>query len=259
MTDNFMLINILKYFIMANKSIGKFYVKIFPNSIFSLENVLIEILYVLKTGIPWRDLRSTIKWQTVYYHFKRFTKNNIFKRLFFNLRKKYINKVNTNILSIDSTFIPNKFGKNKVKRNKFYKNKKCNKISIVADSIGIPVSIIIDKGTIHDSKFFYKHIKDIHIIQNNKCKYFLGDKAYVSNKIRTLLNSFNCKLITPKKSNSNKNHFFDKTIYKKRIFVEHAFQKFKSNRRIDSRYESLFSTYYSFVYLGACKILANKI
>ena len=29
MTDNFMLINILKYFIMANKSIGKFYVKIF--------------------------------------------------------------------------------------------------------------------------------------------------------------------------------------------------------------------------------------
>ena len=259
MTNKLSLIDTLKNFILSNKSVGKYYSKKFPNSKYTLESILIEILYVLKTGISWRDLRSAVKWQTVYFHFRRFTKYNIFKKLFFNLRKKYIALSCTNILSIDSTFIPNKFGKNKLKRNKFYKNKKCNKISIITDIIGTPLSIIIDKGTIHDSQFFNRHVKDITIIQNNKCKYFLGDKAYVSNKIRTFLNSYNCELITPKKSNSNNKHFFDKKIYKKRIFVEHAFQKFKSNKRIDSRYDSLFSTYYSFVYLGACKILKNKM
>ena len=259
MTNKLSLINTLKDFILSNKSIGKFYSTQFPNSKYSLENILIEILYILKTGISWRDLRSNIKWQTVYFHFKRFTKHNIFKKLYFKLRKVYINTIDTSILSIDSTFIPNKFGKNKIKRNKFYKNKKCNKISIITDSVGIPISIIMDKGTIHDSQFFDRHMKDIFIIQNNKCKYFLGDKAYISNKIRVFLDSFECKLITPQKSNSTNKHFFDKKIYKKRIFVEHAFQKFKSNKRIDSRYDSLFSTYYSFVYLGACKILKNKM
>ena len=43
------------------------------------------------------------------------------------------------ILSIDSSFIPNKFGKNKIKRNKFFKNKKCNKISVVSDVKGVSI------------------------------------------------------------------------------------------------------------------------
>ncbi len=243
-----------------DKSIGKFYSKSFPNSKYSLEHILTDILYVLKTGIAWRDLRSTITWQTIYFHFKRFTKYNIFKQLFFKLRKLYINSSNDQILSIDSSFISNKYGKNKISRNKFFKNKNCTKISVIADSIGVPVSIIVNKGNIHDIKFFDKHLIDLMFtVKTNKYKYFLGDKAYVSNKIREQLKNFNCSLMVPKKSNMIKTYDFDKQIYKKRIFVEHSFQKLKINRRINCRYDSLFSTYYSFVYLGACKILMQNM
>ena len=122
MTKQCSLISLLKNYIILNKSIGKFYLKSFPNSKYSLEHILGDILYVLKTGIAWRDLRSTITWQTVYFHFKRFTKYNIFKQLFFKLRKLYINSLKDNILSIDSSFIANKYGKNKISRNKFFKN-----------------------------------------------------------------------------------------------------------------------------------------
>jgi hypothetical protein len=40
----------------------------------------------------------------------------------------------------------NKFSKNKISRNKFFKNK----LSLVTDVNGIPLSIFIDKGSVHD-------------------------------------------------------------------------------------------------------------
>jgi len=36
---------------------------------------LVDILYVLKTGIPWRSARSHIHWNTLYHHFKDKRKN----------------------------------------------------------------------------------------------------------------------------------------------------------------------------------------
>jgi hypothetical protein len=44
---------------------------------------------------------------------------------------------------MDSTFISNKYGSNKIARNKFFKNKNCNKISLVTDINGVPLSVFI--------------------------------------------------------------------------------------------------------------------
>ena len=41
---------------------------------------------------------------------------------------------------------------------------------------------------------------------------------------------------------------FNKKLYKKRIFVEHTFQKLKVFRRIQIRYDSLINTYLFFLY-----------
>ena len=67
----------------------------------------------------------------------------------------------------------NKYGKNKIARNKWFKNKNCNmqclhsarkkvfflcKISIITDVNGIPLSVLINKGTVHDLSFINGHI-----------------------------------------------------------------------------------------------------
>ena len=114
-------VNIIIDCILKDTKLSKYYSSKFPNSKYSLKSIIVDILYVLKTGISWRDLRSTNKWQSVYYHFNRFIKFDIFKKIFFKFRNK-VKHYNPNILIIDSTFICNKFGKNKLGRNKCHKN-----------------------------------------------------------------------------------------------------------------------------------------
>jgi len=85
----------------------KYFVK-HPNSKYSISLILDEILYVLKTGISWKNIRSPIHWNSLYSHFKILTKYFIFKKPFCKLRKK-IKK--GNIYIIDSSFIQNKNSK----------------------------------------------------------------------------------------------------------------------------------------------------
>lgn len=54
-----------------------------------LRAVLNAILYLLKTGAQWRLLPKTFpKWQTVYHHFRRWSRGDRFARLNGQLRKK---------------------------------------------------------------------------------------------------------------------------------------------------------------------------
>src|SRR3989344_1184043 len=109
----------LKLIIINDKHIGKYYVNLYPNSKYSIDDILDDILYVLKTGIAWRDLKSIVNWQSVYFHFKR-----------------------------------------------YFKNKNCNKISILTDIKGIPLSIFFNSGNVHDISFVKKHINDVYYINN---------------------------------------------------------------------------------------------
>ena len=62
------------------------------------------ILYVLRTGIAWRDLpKSYGHWYTVYKRFKRGEEKFLWWRILHVLQKK--KKVNINIIMSDSTTI----------------------------------------------------------------------------------------------------------------------------------------------------------
>ncbi len=82
------------------------------------------------------------------------------------MRNTYFANNKTNIKIIDSTFIMNKYGKNIKAINKYFKNKNCNKISILTDIKGIPLSILFNSGNVHDISFVKKHINDVYYINN---------------------------------------------------------------------------------------------
>ena len=78
----------------------------------SLDDIITEIIYVLKTGISWRNLRLHINYNSIYYHFKRFVNNNIFIDAYNSILNSYLQKIKKiNGIIIDSSFIQNKFGK----------------------------------------------------------------------------------------------------------------------------------------------------
>ena len=257
---NISFINILTKIITSNKYIKKFYIKTFPNSKYNLKDILTEILFILKTGISWRDNRSNINYQSIYYHFKRFVNFGIFKKLFIKLRSTFIKSHKTNVQIIDSTFIMNKFGKNFTARNKFFKSKNCNKVSLLTDINGIPLSALINLGNIHDINFLKPHLNDLYYLNKkyNNHVQILADKGYESKIIRSqILPKYS--LMIPKKSNMKITYSFDKLLYKNRIHIEHSFSKLKVFRRIMVRYDSNIINFNGFLFLALSQIIFNKL
>lgn len=251
---NFNLVFELKKIILATNNLKDSYNTQHTNSKYSLDLIINEILYFLKSGVSWRMLRSTINYKTLFWHYSRFVKNKVFLKLFMKIRNIYINKYigNNCTLLIDSTTIYNKYGINKIGRNKFYKNKKITKISLMTDSNGFPLSILFIKGNYHDNDTFHKHIRDANLLIPNIKKKIMADKAYAANKNYTLLESNGMDHIIPPRKNMliYENYKYDKNEYIKRIKIEQIFSRLKSYKRINLRYDKYIRNYSGFVLLA---------
>src|SRR5271156_4749550 len=178
--------------ILSTKGLQDTYSKSHPNTKYSIDLIIDDIFYVLKTGLSWRNVRSSIKWTSLYWHYSNFVKHHIFLKLFNFFKRQYLHNYiypSTSPLPIslflDSSVIYNKFGVTKLGRNKFYKNKRCTKLSLLTDSKGFPLSVFLMKGNYHDTSIFHKHITDLLLLfPKNKYKTkLIADKGYSCHKI----------------------------------------------------------------------------
>ena len=83
----------------------------------------------------------------------------------------------------------------------------------------------------------------------------LGDKAYGTHEIREYITGQNADYVIPPKSNTKEPWDCDYYLYKERHLVECFFLKLKWFRRIATRYDTLDSTFLSFVYIASIMIL----
>lgn len=253
--------NEIKNIILSSNKLKNTYIKKHSNTKYSLDLIIEEILYFLKSGVSWRMLRSTINYKTLHWHFTQFVKNNIFLRVFQKIKNIYLKNYSQlqQTLYIDSTIIYNKNGTNKIGRNKFYKNKNTTKISLMCDSYGFPLSIFFIKGNYHDNSIFEKHIKDAKLIIPNIQKTIIADKAYAANKNYKLLNDNNFNHIIPPRKNMKlaNTYNYDKQKYIKRITIEHIFARLKIYKRIEQRNDKLLRNYAAFTYFAFSCIAVN--
>jgi len=252
----------IKKIVLNTQNFKYTFLKKHPNSKYSLDFIIDEILYFLKSGVSYRMLRSKANFRTIHYYHSKFVKHNIFFKLYKKIRNIYINKYYTNkdaILLIDSTIINNKFGINKIGRNKFYKNKKSTKISLMTDNHGFPLSILFMKGNYHDTCLFEKHIKDACVLFPKSNKKIIADKAYASHHNYALLKQKNIEHIIPPRKNMKIYHSYtyDKNEYIKRTIIENIFARLKINRRLSFRYEKFLRNFSSFVFLAFSYISIN--
>ncbi len=166
-------------------------------------------------------------------------------------------KNNINIIIVDTTIISNKYGRQSIARNKLFKNKNCSKISALSDKNGVPLSLLFSDGRKHDLRFVRTHIRDIkgHIGES----VLLGDRGYVSKRLKEELRSYQIQLMVMKKRNMKDFGLFDKNIYKQRIFIEHLFQRLKCYRRLQTRYEASIMNFKSFTFLASCILIHQHI
>ena len=84
-TKTDLIVNLLVRHVKANKLLFKSYD--FSNKLqkYSIKEYFIEIMYVLKTGIAWRHIRSHINWNSIYKNYIKLNEHNIFELSYIQL------------------------------------------------------------------------------------------------------------------------------------------------------------------------------
>lgn len=209
--------------------------------------VLSGILWVIRHGVPWRQLPEIYgKWTTVYSRFKRWSEAGIFQKIFYILSRKLYKRY---IGMIDSTYVKAHRTASSMAADKKprligrSRGGLTTKIHMLADVDGKPRDVIITGGEVHDSKVAEE------IIARNTMKTLLADKAYHSKDIRNALKSKGIKACIPLKSNSKCDYEFDSELYKRRHKIENMFSRIKDYRGVAFRTCRCAHTFASFVFI----------
>ena len=225
----------------------------------NINNYLDEIDKVLKYGNPWRSINHyQLHYTTFYKFFNRLVRYNIFKKLHNKITKMYYKKNNYKNLFIDSTMIKNINGHDFTGANHYDRNRKGNKISVIVNDKGIPISLHLSTSNIHDSKLIEKTINNtsIQIISSR----LIADKGYINSKLKRKLKKKKISLIYPYRKNQKKNNTtFEKNLLKGRYIVENYFGWLKQYRRVQQRYDSIAINYMNFIYLASINLIIKKI
>lgn len=221
------------------------------------------VLYIDRTGSPWRDLPALFgDWNAVYQRFRRWQKRSVWERLWATLQAEEF--AAAKVLFIDSTVIrvhqhgagaPKKKGGQNAQGIGRSRGGLTSKLHVAAVSELTAVGIVLTEGERHDSQVVDAVLEAAGLDENEEIQKVVMDKAYDSNKIRAGLKAKGLEAVIPSKKNRKTPIEHDVPTYKLRQKVERLFNQFKEFRRIATRYDKLAESYLSLVCLAAALII----
>lgn len=214
--------------------------------------VLEGVLWVLRTGAPWRDLPDVFgAWQTVYRYFRMWDSQGAIDKAFAALRGSMTDEV----WSIDGTLVrahrcaagaghaggPNEPSDHALGRSRGGFGTKAH---LLVDVTGLPLHVHLTGGQVHEAKAFDQITDDLaKLIDTVRPMFVAGDKAYGSKRIRDWLIERNVTPVIPTKSNEKRDESFSKDVYRRRNIVERCIGWLKEFRRVATRFEKLASRF----------------
>lgn len=205
------------------------------------------ILWILRTGAPWRDLPHRYgSWKSVYTRFSRWSKSGLWCEIFAHISKNSNYEYNM----IDSTVVKVHQHGSGAKGGHFLQaigrsvGGLTTKIHLLADGNGLPLRIDFTEGKTHDSG------PAIGLLNNLIAKCLLADKAYDFYKIVELIENQGIECVIPSRKTNLIQRNYDKNKYKQRNIIERFFSKIKHFRSIATRYVKLLINYKSMVLFG---------
>jgi len=210
--------------------------------------VVNSILWVLRTGSPWRDLPNCYPaWSGVYARFRRWNQRGIWADVLHEVAQE----LDAESYMIDSSIVrahqdaagarkqrgPQAIGKSR--------GGPTTKIHAVVDALGYPVRLHLTPGQTHDvtqAPHLLERVTDAHV---------LADRAYDSRVLVEQLESQGCRVVIPSRRCCTWPRTIDQHQYKERFLVENFFPKIKRFRRIAMRFEKLAMHYLAMVTLAS--------
>lgn len=219
------------------------------------------VLYVARTGIPWRDLPADFgRWDAVYNRFRRWEANGVWKKLWKRLQADEC-KLAKHIF-IDSTIVrAHQHAAGALKKNggqaaqALGRSRGGFSTKIHAGCIDekTGVSFVVTGGERNDMPGF--DLVFDQVPQENDLEDAVMDKGYDSNHIRKRVKDNGMNPVIPSKNNRKEIIDYDKDKYKLREKVERFFNRLKQFRRIATRYDKLGHIFLAFIHIVAAYII----
>lgn len=175
------------------------------------------IINIIENNMYWRRYNGKVPGKYLNTIHNLYAKWGVYHCLYILLLETYFSKKKFEKLknqSVDTTFCINLYGKECYGRNVKYKSKNGIKISALTDTNGIPISLALASGNVHDSTIAVEaHIskglidrETKKVKNNNKFKQnFFADAAYFSKKIYEPLEKKGYNVITDVNIRNTKN------------------------------------------------------
>lgn len=211
------------------------------------------ILWVIKTGVPWRDLPERFgKWTTVYNRFHRWVKEGFWDKLLLEIQKlkDREGEIDRGQWNVDGTSVrahvsaagsrsqapeePENHGLG------YSRGGYTSKLHLVVDDRANVLNITLTEGQSHETKEFEHLLTSTPLTQGKTRRWpkaVAGDKGYSSEKNRQFLRRRGIESVIARKTNEPREEHFDKQKYRRRNIVERAIGWLKINRRVATRYE----------------------
>jgi transposase len=211
--------------------------------------MLEAMIWVLRTGAPWRDLPEGFgPWETVYGRFRRWLACGLWERLLHRVARYSTGKLR----HMDATCCKvHQFARgghggpcaNHIGRTKGGNN---TKIHALVDSKGLICRVLLSAGQVHESALALALTKGLP-----KGCTVVGDKAYDTDAHREHWQQKGLGVCVPPREGRKHPARYDRAKYRKRHAVENFFQRLKMFLRIDRRLDKLAATFLAFVQIAS--------
>jgi transposase len=212
------------------------------------------VLFVARTGIPWRDLPKCFgKWDAVYQRFRRWQRAGYWQALFQDAPQAL---AKIELLLFDSTVVrahPHAAGARKKNGGQAAqalgrsRGGFGTKIHLAAADERTAVAVELTPGQQGDATVFEDLLQAVP--QGVPVTFAAADTAYDSDANRGKLLDRDIAPVIPSHPNRTDPIPHDQEVYKQRNRVERLINKRKQFRRVATRYEKLAVTFLAFVQL----------
>lgn len=232
----------------------------------ALWRIVKAIIYRLKTGTQWRELpikqffgKTSINWNTVYYHYNKWSKLESWKNLWTNYLSENRSDIDLSICNLDGSHSPAKQGGEGVAYSSRKRCKTTNAL-FLTDKNGIPVAMSVPQsGNHHDSFELEKNmqsmlddLKKANI--RHKGIFLNADAAFDTNSFRSfcfhmdIVDNIDFNKINSKDIDNQP--FKDEKMYDLRFVIERTNAWLDAFKALLVRYETKIHTWQSLHYLA---------